>query len=164
MKKSFVLLFCLLPAGLSVSFSQYLDVKSLKDLDSISVWIESLDSTVENLGITKELLKTELVNSLGATSLTIVDETGDKLYLTISALKSDLTDEIACNIKLELLQGVWLERTNEWNYGSTWFREFLGLYKTERLKSEIEATSADLTTLFIRDLLSVNPALRRKKD
>jgi len=152
-------LLCLIPA---VSYSQYLDVKSLKGLDSLSVRIESPNADSAGIGITENLLKADLERRLGEAGFTLVDDAPQALYLNVNLVKSAHSDEFACNIKLELLQGAWLERTDEWNYCSTWYREFLGVYSGEDISAEITATVSDLMDLFINDARSANPQNLKK--
>jgi hypothetical protein len=91
-----------------------------------------------------------------------VEGAPDNVYLTVSTIWDTSSGLFACNVKLDYLQGVWLERTDEWNYASTWFREYLGIYTGAEIAGEIGATVADLTDLFIHDALTVNPGITRK--
>ncbi len=151
------LLCILLSLSQADSFSQYLDVNSLKRIDSLSVWIESLNADMEGTGITKEGLKNDIANRLRDAGFKIVEGAPDNVYLTVTTTRDVVSGNFACNIKLDYLQGVWLERTDEWNYASTWFREYLGIYSEDRIAAEVRTTVSDLMALFIHDARSVNP-------
>jgi len=153
----FSLLITLLFLNCRLSFSQYLDVSSLKKIDSLSVWIESLNTEMDGTGITKEGLKASLEERLRSAGFNVVEGAHDNVYLTVTTTQDVVSNNFACNIKLDYLQGVWLERTDEWNYASTWFREYLGIYPPDRIAAEVRATVSDLIQLFIHDARLVNP-------
>jgi len=49
-------------------------VKSLKGIDSLSVWIESPNGDSAGIGITEKLLKANLVKRLGKAGFIVVED------------------------------------------------------------------------------------------
>jgi len=56
---------------------QFLDVKNLKGIDSLSVWIESLDENIVGTYITREGLKSTLEVRIRKTGFFVTDDARD---------------------------------------------------------------------------------------
>lgn len=110
---------------------------TLRGLPGVSFFVEPLDSSLEEKGMTHEVLSAHLERELRQGGVPIfypvsVDEIpgNPTLYLAVTAVVNDQADQCACSIRLELMQTVHLGRDPEVEIynAPTWSVGGVGMY------------------------------------
>ena len=108
---------------------------------------------MEQLGLTKELLRTDVEIKLRIAGIKVSDESAPFLYVNVNI--AYVGNEIYfLTINIEFHQPVYLRRNSFATFGSTWSSEGFGpAHQSDGVRKKLE----DYMDIFINAYLSVNP-------
>jgi hypothetical protein len=132
--------------------AQSAEVKTLAGITSASVLIENLPAGASKLGLTSDLLQTDVELKLRLAGMKVLTSSFIALYVLVNAT----SDGGAVNIRLELLQPVTLSRDPTIVLGAcaTWSKERVAkFYNAQDVREAVK----DQVDSFLNDWLTVNP-------
>ena len=139
---------------------------SLQGLSSVVVYVDSLTTEMEEEGVTQFMLHSHIVRRLKDAGMEVLNtnagveipETAPMLYVNVTATIDKHVDFVAYGIRVELTQGVRLERDPETAvfYVPTWSTGGVGVL-TKRWQEALLEDVLEYTDEFVEALVEANP-------
>ena len=136
--------------------------ESLKGIKALRVVVEDLKPEIENDGLLKRTIQTDVELKLRLAGIKVIDnsdlnEGNSFIYVNANILKSSNNNFYTYNISVNLKQDVFLARNNKLCFGViTWNSQSIGLIDKGELP-EIRQDIKDHMDVFINDYLEMNP-------
>jgi len=135
--------------------------ETLRGIKSMEVVIESLEPDIIRLGLTREMLKTDVELKLRLAGIKVVTEKNldePYLYVCVNIYSSKNPPVFSFNVSVQFNQLVYLGRDKNISFdGVTWSDGCTGIVGTKEMSKFIRDAVKLIVDKFLNDYLSVNP-------
>jgi hypothetical protein len=152
-------------ASLALALDSEPNRQTLRGLQGVKVLVEDLGSDIERLGLSKNLLQTDVEATLRKAGIKVLTQEecyktpGEPyLYLNININTGKLGDDkYSYSIDIGVIQNVLLQRDPRMkSYSVTWSTGGVGVIEKEFV-GRLRESADELVKIFVKAFLSVNP-------